>query len=473
MPSDMTASPDQVRVVVIGGGLAGIAAATALAEAGCSVDLYESRAALGGRATSYVDASTGETIDNCQHVAMGCCTNFLHLARLLHVEQEFETVKQLNFVSSAGRVTRFAESKLPAPAHLLTSFAQLPWLSWREKYQFSQGVRALARVRARNLRGLPFLAWLREYGQSENLIRNLWELVLVSALSESLDRIDAAAARKVFVDGFLANREGWRVLIPRVPLGELFGTRGLAELQRRNVRVHLRSIGPQFTLNEHGQAVFPDRPTTLAEIVLALPWHQLSDAIPHDDRLQPLRLQARRIEHAPITSVHLWFNQPITNLPHAVFVGRLSQWLFARQQAAGEGARYQVVISNSGALRSERSEQIIAQVVEDLRQSFPSAITATLQHARVVTERRAVFSVTPGIDDLRPAQQTAIENLQVAGDWTRTGWPSTMESAVKSGFLAADNILQRHGLPQRFTQPELPITRASRWLLGVQREESI
>jgi uncharacterized protein with NAD-binding domain and iron-sulfur cluster len=182
-----------------------------------------------------------------------------------------------------------------------------------------------------------------------------------------------------------------------------------------------------------------------------------------------------RLESAPITSVHLWFDRPITALPHAVFVGRLSQWMFNRTllQTGGQADDpsaphyYQIVISASRNLEGRSQQETIDEVLRELAAVWPDTKTAGHEHARLVTEHKAVFSVTPGADALRPVQQTPIDNLQLAGDWTRTGWPATMEGAVRSGYLAAENVLARLGSPDRILQPDLPTAKLSRWLLGM------
>jgi squalene-associated FAD-dependent desaturase len=461
--------PAESRIVIIGGGLAGIAAAAGLGLAGRRVLLLEARGELGGRATSYLDQSTGESIDNCQHVSMGCCTNLHHLGNILGFSSLLVPQEKLYFVAPGGGITTFAADRLPAPLHLLRAFLRLPYLSWHEKLLFAMGIRALARSDRQSLRGRSFEEWLREQGQTENLIRNAWELVLVSALSESLDRIDAAYAQKVFVDGFLNHAAGWRVEIPQTTLGALYrecvipGLRQLGVEIRTSTRV-TRLIHDGSGLSavlRQGEALQAD------EWILAVPQYQVADLLPEHPELSSLKERIGQIESAPISSVHLWFDRPVSNLPHAVFVGRLSQWLFARgADPAGNSYRYQVVISASRQLRGQGQDDVIAQVLRDIAEAWPAARQAVLLNSRMITERRAVFSAMPGIDELRPPQQTPVPELQLAGDWTRTGWPATMEGAVRSGFLAAENVLRRLGRPVRLVQPGLPRSRAAAWLFG-------
>ena len=480
-------------VVIIGGGLAGIAAATGLAQHGIRPILLEARAQLGGRATSYVDRQSGETIDNCQHVSMGCCTNLEHLCRTLGTEAHFREERTLYFVGPEGSVTPFTEGFWPAPFHLSGAFLKLPYLSLGEKQRFAWAVRALARASAESLSGQNFEQWLRAHRQTESLIRKVWEVVLVSALSESVDRIDAVYARKVFVDGFLTNRRGWRVRIPNVSLQELYSAKTRTALEELRVRIgtstRVTGIGADAT---HLEVKLQSGAELMAgHVILAVPQHQVARLVPASIREHSIIRGIERIETAPITSLHLWFDRPITDLPHAVLLGRTSQWLFPRPDIGGspaDGYGYQIVISASRNLNSlEGSETasnhksvddtasaanphehgLVELVRKELAGLFPDAQEATLLRHRVITERRAVFSATPGIDDLRPSQQSPIVRLQFAGDWTQTGWPATMEGAVRSGYLAAENILRRFGHAIALIQPELPISRLARWLLGI------
>jgi squalene-associated FAD-dependent desaturase len=493
--------------------LAGLAAAVALAERGVPVTLLESRNRLGGRASSFVDQETGETIDNCQHVSLGCCTNLQHFCRTVGTDRLFRTERELTFIGPDGSISRFTGSWLPAPLHLYPAFRRLRYLSHADRAALARGLRALARSDATALNGEAFDAWLRRHGQGEKLRTDVWQVVLVSALSESLDRIDVAHARKVFVDAFLAHRRGWEVRIPTVPLDELYGPPVLDWLSRHGAAVRLQASVRDVELSDGRAAAVRLRDGERiagAQVVLAVPQHRVLTLLP-----QPLQNHAdlsgiARLESAPISSVHLWFDRPIMDLPHAVLVGRLSQWVFNRtllqgSRAEGQGSResrvesresrareamiaapsqlstldsqlpthsYQVVISASRALSTMTPDEVIAAVVRELASIWPATAAANVRHARLVTEHRAVFSVTPGVDAFRPPQQTSVDNLHLAGDWTRTGWPGTMEGAVRSGYLAAESVLRRLGRAARVLQPDLPVAPLARWLLGITRPPS-
>lgn len=496
-------------VIVIGGGLAGLAASVALAQASVKVTLLESRPRLGGRASSFEDASTGELIDNCQHVAMGCCTNFQHFCRVTGIEDSFRRERELFFVappvSIAAQVLkpeapakdgldspslalqasideppsicRFSAMPLPAPLHLAAAFLRLSYLSWREKLALARGLKALARERSEAARQQNFADWLTEQRQPASVIERFWCVVLVSALSESLDRVSVAAAQKVFVDGFLANRHGWEVWLPTVPLDELYSGQLTRWLTSHGVEVRLKSGVERLVIeNDHVIAAELRNGERLSaqQFVLAVPQHRVGSFLPDawQDKLPFDRLD--QLETAPIASVHLWFDRPITELPHAVLVGRLSQWMFNRSRVEGRGARgegkppnyYQVVISNAREVAERSQVDVISEVVSELKSIWPEAASAVLLHSRMIVEHKSVFSPLPGSEELRPVQQSPIANLQLAGDWTQTGWPATMEGAVRSGFLAAENIARLFGRDASMLQPDLPTSWLTRWWLG-------
>lgn len=485
-------------VLIVGGGLAGLAAAVALAETGLKIQLLESRPRLGGRASSFEDSTTGEVIDNCQHVAMGCCTNFRHFCCVTGLDSSFRREPHLTFVgppdSTGKRVPqfcRFESSSFPiasAPFHLSATFAGLSYLLLRDKFAIGRGLLALAVDQPPANDQRLFSDWLCNNRQPVNAVERFWNIVLVSALSESLDRISFASARKVFVDGFLANREGWEVWLPTVPLDGLYSERLHPWLTAHGVDVRLKT-GVERVVEENNciSAVELRSGELLAarQFILAVPHHRVRMLLPESLRDQPQIADVARLESAPIASVHLWFDRPITLLPHAVLVGRLSQWLFNRSDAAAmcaatrtssisgnsnaspltAGYYYQVVISNARDVAMQPHSEVVAQVVAELKAIWPWASDAQLRHSRVVIEHHAVFSPLPGSDDIRLPQQSPIANLQFAGDWTRTGWPATMEGAVRSGFLAAENVLAHTGRTRRWLQPDLPLEWPLRLLL--------
>jgi len=472
----MTSAPrERPHVAIVGGGLAGLAAAVALA-GDCRVELFESRRSLGGRAGSFRDPATGETIDHCQHVSMGCCTNLADFSRRVGIDGLFRRVDTLHFIGLDGRRSDLAAGMLPAPMHLAGAFWGLKFLSIGERLGVAQAMWRLMRLRETDEETSPTIgAWLRDQGQSARSIELFWNVVLVSALAEELDRASLAAARKVIVDGFLANREAYVVEVPRVPLGELYGDALLRWFAERGVTVHFNSPAKRVS-HENGLphlALVDGSEVRPEHLIISMPWHKLRDVVDVElARRWPWLDEVDAVSASPITGVHLWFDRPIMPLEHAVLVGRLSQWVFRRDVTptvnAGEypsGHYYQVVISASRSLAGRNRDDVIADVCRELADIWPDAAQAKLLHARMVTEHAAVFSTRPGLERIRPAQQTVTHGIHVAGDWTRTGWPATMEGAVRSGYLAAEGVLRCLGHPQRVLVDDLPRSWLARQLI--------
>src|SRR5262245_33388545 len=269
------------RVAIVGGGLAGLAAAAALVTHGCQVELFEARRRLGGRAGSYVERASEASIDHCQHVAMGCCTNFLDFCQRAAIANLLTRHKTLHFFGPDGRRCDFAPTQwLPAPLHLVGPLLSLNYLSLADKVSIARAMMRLVRTSASDSpTGLTVLEWLKGQEQSPTAIERFWKVVLVSALAESLDRASLAAARKVFVDGFLAHCEASHVLVPRVSLGELYDRRVAGWLRERGATVHLESVvqtivgdGQRATglqLADGGSHEFDF-------VIVAVPWQRLA-----------------------------------------------------------------------------------------------------------------------------------------------------------------------------------------------------
>jgi squalene-associated FAD-dependent desaturase len=450
------------RVVIIGAGLAGLAAATALAARGFSVTVLESRTRPGGRAGSFTDAVSGQLVDTCQHVSMGCCTNLAHFCRTVGIDRHLRPQPALYFLTPDRRVSRFGADRLPAPFHLARSFLRAHYLTPGDKLRVAWG---LARLRRGDPDAdPPFLDWLRHHRQTPRTVERFWGLVLVSALNETPDRIGLRYARKVFVDGFLRHRRGFEVSLPAVPLGRLYGAELQAWLERHGVRLLLGQGVRRLVVEGGAVRGLEMRAGDAAEAdwyVAAVPFDRLLDLLPADlSDAEPYFANLRHLETSPITSVHLWYDRPVTDLPHAVLVGCVGQWVFNRGPWAvtgdGPAEHYlQVVVSAARAFRGLNHDEVQRRIVTELAGLFPAAAEDNLLRARVVTEHNATFSAVPGVDRWRPAQGSPLRNLLVAGDWTATGWPATMEGAVRSGYLAAEALLRRKGVVARLLQPDL------------------
>jgi len=445
------------RVVIIGAGLAGLAAAVELSRRGLAVTLLEARQRLGGRASSFTDAATGQLIDACQHVSMGCCTNLAHFCRSAGIDHLLRPQPRLYFMTPDRRVSPFQADWLPAPLHLARAFLGAHYLRLDDKLRIAWGLVCLQHTPADC--DSAFTDWLRQHRQTPRTLARFWSPVLVSALNEVPERIGLRYARKVFVDAFLRHCRGFQVELPSVPLARLYGDELLGCLQKQGVQLLLGTAGKHLRV-QNGRVqelLLRDGASLRADWYLAaVPFDRLLDLLPAGLAEQvPYFGNLRHLETSPITSVHLWYDRPITRLPHVVLLDCIGQWLFQRGQTAPGEHYVQIVVSAARQFRGLGHAEVQRQVEAELARLFPEVRRATLLRARVVTEHAATFSVTPGVDRWRPAQGSPLANLLVAGDWTATGWPATMESAVRSGYLAAEALLQRRGTPDRLLQPDL------------------
>jgi squalene-associated FAD-dependent desaturase len=464
MPMDYVPPRSAPRVAIVGGGLAGLAAAAALADRGLAVVVLEGRRQAGGRAASFEDPVSGGLVDACQHVAMGCCTNFLELCRQAGLADAIRRDRTLWFIAPDNRRAACTPARwLPAPLHMAPLLFGMKHFSLREKAALARGMLRLAAYRGPVGGQRPTaLAWLKSVGQPETVIRLFWQPVLESALGESIDLVDIAAARKVAVDGFLAHPEAADLFVPTAPLGQLFGERLVAWLASRGVIVETGRPVDGLARNSAGavEAVMVDEtPLPCDAAILAVPWRAAARLAP--DIVPPAD---DRLAGSPITAVHLWFDRDCIDLPHAVLLGRVSHWVF--RPADATPGYCQVVISGSRDLLGGDRNRLRETVVAELREAFPAARDAAVVDARIVTDPTAVLSVRPGVDAVRPPARTAIPNLFLAGDWTATGWPSTMEGAVRSGRSAALAAAEHLGLPCPAAPTALPRGRLVRMLAG-------
>ncbi len=429
------------RVLIAGGGLAGLAAAAALGGAGFEVDLFESRAFLGGRATSYpVPGGEGEadTIDNCQHILLRCCVNLLDFYARLGVRDQIRFYREFYFLEPGGRISVLRRGRLPAPFHFAGAFVKMKCLDAGDKLGIARGIWAIRRERTRrkDLDKISMRDWLLQKRQTPRAIDRFWRQVLVSAINEDLDFMAARHGFQVFWLGFLARADAYEMGVPAVPLAQLYGTDAWQRLP--SVRMHFRA--PVEAIDAGGFVVAGERHTA-DYYISALPF----------ERLPAVGLPAPAFEHSPITGVHLWFDREITTLPHATLLDRTMQWMFNKDR----GRYLQLVVSASRDLTNASREDIIDIALGDLRLYFPRVCDATLVRAHVVKEQHATFSAAPGTEALRPPAETGIANLFLAGDWTRTGWPATMEGAVRSGYIAAGAVARAAGKPVDFLLPDI------------------
>src|SRR5580704_11653087 len=434
--------------IVIGGGLAGLASASALGQSGFQVDLFEARGFLGGRATSYpVPGDSSEVIDNCQHVLLRCCVNLMDFYGRLGVADRIQFHQQFFFIEPGGRTSVLQAGGLPAPLHFTGSFLDLKFLGTADKIAIAGAMLAIQREHGtrQDLDQISMLDWLREKHQTERAIQRFWNQVLVSAINEDLGRMAASHGFQVFWLGFLASANAYEMGIPAVPLGDLYAREGWQRIP--GVRFHARAPVERVIV-EQGVIrgiIAAGEQHSADYYVSALPFERLPAVIPELD------LNLVGFEHSPITGIHLWFDRSITDLPHATLLDRTVQWMFNKS-----GGRYvQLVVSASRSLVEMPRAEVIALAVRELAEFFPLVKEAKLEKAHVVKEIRATFSAAPETEALRPPPETSRPDFFMAGDWTSCGWPATMEGAVRSGYLAAEAVARASGRQARFLLPDI------------------
>jgi len=440
-----------------------MSAACALAEEGFRVELIERRGYLGGRASSYLHPGVGEVIDNCQHVLFGCCTNLIGFYKRIGVADRIHWTNEMTMIEPGGRRSQLGPSWLPAPLHGMPKLLTAHAFSTADKLALARAFRALLKPVALDSQE-SLGAWLKRQKQTTGALDRFWRLVIASALNADIDTIALPYAAKVIRELFMNSAEAGRMGMSSVPLSELYA--GAAEF--------LKHRGASILLNTSMEAAGHDEETSqwllhtktgdvrADFLVLALPFEAMARLVgqmPPAEGVARLAKQIERHEHWPICSVHMWFDREITTLDHAVLLDREIHWMYNKSRLQPwrklTGSYVELVISASRSFAALSREQAIQQALAELSEFFPDVKLAKLEKAALVKEVRATFGVPPGIDDARPSARSPWPNCFLAGDWIATGWPSTMESGVRSGHLAAEALCSAIGDPRSFVEPDL------------------
>ena len=464
-------------ITVVGGGVAGMSAAYALAEAGLRVQLIERRGYLGGRASSYLHPGVNEVIDNCQHVLFGCCTNLQGFYRRIGVADKIHWTSEMIMIEPGGRRSLLGPSRLgplglPAPLHSLPKLMAAKAFTFADKLALGRAFCGLMRpVRSDSTENLG--AWLKRNGQTKGALDRFWRLVIASALNADIDSIALPYAAKVIRELFMNSAFAGSMGMSTVPLSELYASaQRYLEQNRSSIRFNTNVEAAEWD-EETSQWTLATRSGPLMSefLVLALPFEATAKLLPHmppAGKADALGSQLEHHEHWPICSVHLWFDREITTLDHAVLLDREIHWLYNKSRLQpwrkGNGSYVELVVSASRGFAELTREQAIAQAVRELGEFFPEVASAKLEKATLVKEMRATFGVPPGIDAARPTSVSPWANCFLAGDWTATGWPSTMESAARSGHLAAEAICKSIGEPRTILEADLKPRGLMRWI---------
>ncbi|MEV5531233.1 hydroxysqualene dehydroxylase HpnE [Streptomyces prunicolor] len=456
LPAEPATGPAGRHAVVIGGGLAGITTALALADAGVRVTLLEGRPRLGGLAFSFQRGDL--TVDNGQHVYLRCCTAYrwfldrIEGAALAPLQDRLD-VPVLDVNRPEGRrLGRLRRDPLPVPLHLGRSLATYPHLSLAERAKVGRAALALKALDLADpaLDAQNFGSWLTAHGQSARAVEALWDLVGVATLNAVAGDSSLALAAMVFKTGLLSDPGAADIGWAHVPLGELHDRLARKALDSAGVRTEVRTRVTSISTDENGRwtVQVPGESIEADTVVLAVPQREAHDLLPDGALDAPERLLA--IDYSPILNVHVVYDRKVLTRPFFAALGSPVQWVFDRTDASGLKDGQYLALSQSAV--HDEIDAPVAKLRErylpELERLLPGARGAEVRDFFVTRERTATFAPAPGVGRLRPGARTKAPGLYLAGAWTATGWPATMESAVRSGVSAADAALTALGRPR-------------------------
>jgi hydroxysqualene dehydroxylase len=454
------------EVLIIGGGFAGLAAGVALTQAGQRVRLFEQKPQLGGRASSFLDPATGSVVDNGQHLFMGCYHQTIEFLKTIGTldRVRFQPGLSVKFLESDGALSSLKCPRLPAPWHLLVGVLRSGSFKWSEKLEVLR-IRVALNHGGNSTNGnrnLTVDEWLKGLGQSENLRHNFWDLICIGAMNEDPRIASAELFGRVLKLALFSSSADSRLGIARVGLSDCYTSAAAGFITAHGGRVEVgRSVTGFLVSGGVCQGVtLADGERIEAQTVLsAAPWNKFTSLLPGDLlRNETFFTKILSLRPAPIISINLWFDRPVTDLEFVGLRGTTIQWLFNKSRILDETARpsqasgvrtsqsglqyISLVLSGAHEHIGRPKEELLAMAMGELQGLLPAAKQAKLVHSLVVKERFATFSPCVGVQDLRPTAATPVRGLYLAGDWTATGLPATIEGAVKSGYTAAREILQ-------------------------------
>ncbi len=446
-----------VDTIVIGGGLSGLSAAVDLASRGYSVMIIEQRPHLGGRTYSFVDPSTGDHVDNGQHLMLGCyhATRWLlatigadHLVTLqpnLHID----------FLHPRLGMSSLHCPSLPAPLHLIAGLIGLGSLSLSDRLKLLRvglAIRKDPKVVEPEIASLTVHQWLDQLGQSEENKRYLWDIIAIGSLNDDPKHVSALLFYRVLRSAFLGTREDSSLLIPRVGLTELFVNPSIAFLRSHGGEIILNS-GVDENLVEgstlKGVRCSDGVIREARAFISAVPWYAASLLLSHSPGTGGWIVNGH-LSSSPIVTINLWFDRTVMEEDLLALLDSRVHWVFNKSKIYGSkdpSRQYlSLVISGAGPMVLASSAELVSVAIEELRKALPKSAAAKVVHSLVLKEKRATFSPRPDVEQHRPSSKTPLHNLFLAGDWTKTGYPATIEGAVLSGRKAAEGVAEALGV---------------------------
>lgn len=438
------------EVLIIGGGLAGLAAGVALAEAGRRVRLLEQTPHLGGRARSFLHAPTGDVVDNGQHLLMGCYHSTWRFLREIGTLDRIAIQPRLKmqFVEPPGKVTSLDCPSLPAPWHVMGGVLRSDAFSWSEKKEIVRLGRAVSEGgKNSELCTLTVDEWLTRLDQSEKLKRHFWDLLSIAALNEDPRRASAAIFARVLKLALFTSASDSCLALPRAGLSDCYTGAARSYIESRGGKIEFGRRVATLEMSDgacRGARLVDGSFEESATVISAVPWHEFTRILPADLlRSEPYFTRILSLQPAPIISINLWFDRAITDLEFAGLRGTTIQWIFNRSKVTGSaGHAYSLVLSGAHKHVQTSKGELLKTALHDLEQLFPAARDARMLHSLIIKERFATFSPGVGVDEVRPAAKSPIRGFYLAGDWTATGLPATIEGAVASGYAAAEHVVR-------------------------------
>ena len=451
----MSDGPNKGKVAVLGGGLAGLSAARSLIEKGFRVTLVEKRPYLGGRAFSFHSRDVGVEVDNGQHVFMGCCAYYIDFLRAIDAYDDTTLQPSLRAdVILDGKRGTLSGSPLLGPLHLIPSFMRYPHLGWGDKARAVFGLLKAGltdrRENAESLDSQTFYDWLKRNRQSERAIENLWNLVILPTLNDDVRHVNADMALMVVQEGLLKKPRAAAIGYAHAGLGHIADVRARRFIQDNGGSIISgKTVRSLISDGDRVRGARLSDGTTLEAdaYVGALPFDALLDCLPPEWLSDPFFDSVAGLTSAPIVNVHLWYDREIMDDAFLAFLESPIQWVFNRSLIQGDESSpgQYVCVSLSGAWEyiNRPKDELRELFEEEMKKAFPSARRAAIRKSLIIKQPNATFRCEPGVSAHRPPQATPVPNLFLAGDWTDTGWPSTMEGAVRSGVYAARALSDR------------------------------
>jgi squalene-associated FAD-dependent desaturase len=457
------------NTIIIGGGLSGLSAAVELCARGHRVLLLEQHRYCGGRTYSFIDAPTGDSVDNGQHLMMGCYHATRQYLRIIGTEYLtwLQPTLRIKFFHPFQSPLHLVCPRLRAPLHLLGGLMGFKGLPMKKRLETLTVAKELLHTSPSKEQGLDQLTveeWLVKLGQSELSRKFLWDVITIGALNNHPKTVSALMLFRVLRAAFLGKREYSSFLLPHAGLSDVLVNPAVEFIKRNGGNILLSKEVSKFHLQDEKivSVLTQDGKEFRAPIfICTVPWFGLDRLLSKSGISPELTIKTAsrelcdldRFQASPIISIQLWLDQTIMEKEFAALIDTRVQWVFnknwnVRRQLNGKTARQQkekrqhlsLVISNAHEFVEMSKEELIAIAMEDLCRVLPKVKDAKILHLLVIKEKRATFVPSPGLETIRPFPETAFSNLFLAGDWTNTGYPATIEGAVLSGKKAADLV---------------------------------